>query len=150
MNLQWILLAVFAVSMISEIAKALTRPMHKNVLNLISIPVAFIITYIMQVFGVFQSFANKIVANLDLSATIGEEVTGFAVATASTLLSPVLFVVVYGILLFVIRLIYVNLISKFIENREMRKEKRLLRLAIIFKALLIKLVDNLHNSFLRI
>ena len=127
MNFEWILLAFFLASMINGIAKALTRPMHKNILNLISIPVAFITALILQATGWFRSLADSVVESFNLEmGTIGE----FASALITTLVGPVIFVLAYCILLFVIRLIHVNLVALFIESRQIRKERHLLRLAI--------------------
>lgn len=135
MNFQWILLAFFLAAIINEIAKALTQPMHRNILNFISIPVAFIIAFIMQALGLFQMGADYLVnlIGIDLGTA-----SGFASATLSTLLSPVLFVLVYNVLLFVLRLVYVNLISKFIESKQVREEKRLLKEAIREEKRLVK------------
>ena len=130
MNFQWILLALFAASLISEIVKALTRPMHRNVLNLISIPVAFIITYILQVMGAFQispDYANKL---LGLDKYGLGDFADLAANAGSSLLSPVIFILFYGVLRFILRLVYVNLICKLIESKEIKNEKRLLRAAI--------------------
>ena len=139
MNFQWILLALFLITMILEIAKALTRPMHKNVMNLISIPVAFLIAYILQINHVFQEVAEGVVSSLDfLVASVGEDGVGLLSAILSTMLSPIVFVLIYNLLLFVIRLVHVNLLSKYIESRQMKKEKRLLKIAIKQEKELVK------------
>ena len=127
MNFEWILLALFVASMINEIAKALTRPMHKNVLNLISIPVAFITTLLLQATGLFRSLSDKLVSLINLDMGTANE---FISALITTLLGPAIFVLAYFVILLVIRIIHVNLIAKFIENRQIKKEKRLLKLAI--------------------
>ena len=138
MNLQWILLAIFLVYMVKEVFKAITRPMHRNVLNLISIPVAFLITFIMQAMGLFQSLAGMLVEKFNLTAYIGAEGSEFSAALLSTLVSPFLFLLVYWLVHLLIKLVHVNLISKFIENKQIRKEKRLLKLAIKEEKELVK------------
>lgn len=139
MNFQWILLALFAVTMILEIAKALTRPMHKNVLYLISVPVAFLIAYILQINHVFQGIATAIVSKLGpVVNALGANGVELLSAILSTMLSPIVFVSIYGLLLFVIRLVHVNLLSKYIETRQTRKEKRLLKIAIKEEKELVK------------
>ncbi len=138
MNLQWILLAFFLAHMIWEIFMALTRPMHRNVLNLISIPVAFLIAFTLQVMGLFQAGANWLLGLVELESYVGPELSEFAAAYLSTILSPALFVLVYWIIIWLVRLIHVNLISKFIENRQIKKEKRLLKMAIKEEKVLVK------------
>ena len=145
MNFEWILLAFFLASMINEIAKALTRPMHKNVLNLISIPVAFITTLILQATGWFRSLADSVVESFNLElGTLGD----FVSALITTLVGPVIFVLAYAILLFVIRLVHVNLLSKFIESRQIKKERRLLRMAIAEEKHLVSeaVIDSEHRA----
>lgn len=137
MNLQWILLAFFLASIVWEVFKALTKPMHRNILNLISIPVAFIITFILQAIGIFQSLAGKVV-DMVISAEILGKYHEHVVALLSTLVGPVLFTTAYALILWAIRILHVNLIVKFIENKQMKKEKRLLRLAIQEEKELVK------------
>ena len=72
MNLQWILLALFLIAIVRNVAKALRNPMLKNFLRLLSILVAFIITFILQICGVFQNIAGKVVGSLELAAMVPE------------------------------------------------------------------------------
>ena len=130
MNLQWILLAFFLSALVWEICKAITRPMHKNVLNLISIMVAFTIAFILQVAGLFQHLALNMVNSFGATTSLGENGGELASAMISTFFSPVLFVIVFCIFYAFIRLIHVNFISKIIEKNQAKKEKRLLDLAI--------------------
>lgn len=139
MNFQWILLAILAVSLISEIAKAITRPMLKNVLRLICVPVAFLITFIIQVCGLFQMLAEKatgllldyvmpmLASRLPIPIESMDGVIKFLTAFCSTVLSPVLFITVFSVLLFLLRSIHVNLLLKFINNRKIKKEKNELK-----------------------
>ena len=71
MNFQWILLGFFAASLIWHIAKAMTNPMLKNVLNLICIPVAFIITFIMHICGLFQMAVEAILNYFNVASYLG-------------------------------------------------------------------------------
>ena len=130
MNLQWILLAFFLAALVWEIYKAITRPMHKNVLNLISIMVAFTIAFILQAGGLFQHLALTLVNFFGLTTLLGENGGELIGAMISTFVSPVLFVIVYCIIYLFIRLIHVNFISKIIEKNQIKREKRLLDLAI--------------------
>lgn len=144
MNFQWILLAIFIVALIAEIAKAITRPMLKNILRLVAVPVAFIITFIIQALGLFQLVADKItslimglvLSNAELlaklpiptSTIIGAK--DLIAALISTIISPIFFVLVFVILLILIRAIHVNLVVKYFNGREMSEKKRELRAAI--------------------
>lgn len=140
MNFQWILLAFFAVSLLSGIAKAITRPMLKNVLRLICVPVAFIITFIIQACGLFQYLATLAVEKLNVASMIPgfEGALDFLVALCSTLLSPMLFVSVFLILLFVLRVLHVNLVIKYLEKRKMKKQEKELALAVKEEKKIIK------------
>jgi len=140
MNFEWILLALFLSAMILEIAKALTRPMHRNVLNLISIPVAFLITYILQAMGVFQGLATQLVEFIASSFTQQgmSDGTDLLAAILSTMLSPLMFYLAYLLIKFLIRTVHVTLLSKYIEKRQLKKEKRLLKIAIKEEKELVK------------
>lgn len=107
MNFQWILLSFFLVALIWGMVKAIKRPMLKNIVRLASVPVAFLITYILQIAGVFQSIVGEVIALLDLASMIPgfEDAMGFIVALGGTLVSPILFVVFFLVFLAVLRLI---------------------------------------------
>lgn len=107
MNFQWILLSFFLVALIWGMVKAIKRPMLKNIVRLASVPVAFLITYILQIAGVFQSLVGEVIALLDLASMIPgfEDAIGFIIALGSTLISPILFVVFFLVFLAVLRLI---------------------------------------------
>lgn len=133
MNFQWILLAFFVVALLSGMAKAITRPMLKNVLNFIAVPVAFLLTFIMQILGLFQALTDYVLSFVISYAGLSETVASFGgaisfiTAFCSTLLSPMLFVMCFFIWLFLLRVIHVNLIIKYIEKRKERNAKRLLK-----------------------
>ncbi len=125
MNFQWILLAIFTSAIVLGIAGAITRPMLKNVLRFLCVPVAFIFTYILLLCGIFQSIVNSIVVFLDLAKVLPgfDEVISFVVALVSTWLTPLMFTVVFMILIFLFRTVHVNLIYHYITRRQMRREK---------------------------
>ena len=56
MDFQLILLAILAAYLVYDIVQAMTRPMLRNVLRMLCVPVAFIITFVLQALGVFQGF----------------------------------------------------------------------------------------------
>ena len=72
MKIQWILLALFLMAMVNNIAGAMRNPMLKNVLRLICIPVAFIITFILQVTGVFRLGIDKLIALIPIDSLLPE------------------------------------------------------------------------------
>lgn len=123
MNFQWILLALFLAFLISEIVKALYKPMLKNILRLVCIPVAFVITYVIQACGVFQFVTTKIVGLLNLADSLGEYayMMDYLIAFASTLLSPTLFVCVFFVIFFILKVIHVNLVASSINARINKK-----------------------------
>lgn len=140
MNFQWILLAIFISAIVLGIAKAITRPMLKNVLRFLCVPVAFIFTYILLVLGVFQSIIARIVAFLDLAAVLPgfDEVIDFAVALVSTWLTPLMFTGVFMILIFLFRTVHVNLIYLYVTRRKIRREKAELKARIKFEKAMAK------------
>lgn len=126
MNFQWILLALFAVSLIWQIAKAMTRPMLKNIINLICIPVAFILTYAMQVMGIFQRLSDMILNKIDLKSLLGsyQSAYQFISAFVGLMITPIFFVITFKLLFFLFRLVHSKLIYKYIVSRQERKAKR--------------------------
>ncbi len=132
MNFQWILIAIFAVALLSGIVKALFRPMLKNTLRLLCVPVAFLLTFILQVCGLFQLAVSKLIGLLDLASMLPgyDSVIEVLIAFCSTLLSPTLFVAVFFLILWILRLVHVNLVARFIEKRRVRAEKEELKLEI--------------------
>lgn len=146
MNFQWIFLAFFLVFMISEVVKALYKPMIKNLLRLICIPVAFIITYVMQACGLFQLVAKKAIELLDLASKLGQYagLIDYLIAFASTALSSVLFVAVFYIVFWLLKLIHVNLIANSIEASRRKQKKAQLKEAIKKEKAMVKqaIVEN--------
>ena len=136
MKLQWILLALFLIAIVRNLAKAMRNPMLKNFLRLVSILVAFIITFILQICGVFQFIAGKIVGGLELASKVPDFEGAIANAIdlvlpfCTTLLSPLLFTLVFVIIFLILRIVHVNLVYKFIVKRQRKKEIREFRQAL--------------------
>ena len=120
MKLEWILLALFLISMVRNLAKAMRNPMLKNFMRLISILVAFIITFILQICGLFQGIAEKIVAGVQWGALFPkfanamQNSANLIVPFCTTIISPFLFVLTFTIILLVLNIVHVNFIYKFI------------------------------------
>ena len=155
MNFQWILLALFLIAIVRNLAKAMRNPMLKNFLRLISILVAFIITFILQVCGVFQNIAEDAVAGLELASKVPEfgevinNAIGFIIPFGTTLISPLLFTLAFAIIYFVLKVVHVNLVYRFIKKRQRRKEIKELKLALREeKKLLKKAITDNEERFL--
>jgi len=134
MDFQLILLAILAAYLVYDIVQAMTRPMLRNVLRMLCVPVAFIITFVLQALGVFQGFIEWAVdKGLALAGGLPEQLSmlsgaiNFLTAYVSTIISPLFFTLVFGILLFVLRAVHVNLLAGYIESRQEKKAKRELK-----------------------
>ena len=121
MDLSWILLALFLVALIRSVIGSLGRSFIKNALRLGSVIVAFVITLLLQVCGVFQSIAQTIIDTLSSIIDIRELLGGLSgaadvvFALASTVISMVFFIIAFFVILGVIRL-FIPLITKAIEG----------------------------------
>ncbi len=122
MNFQWILLALFLVAIISGMSKALSKSMLKNTLRLGSVVLAFLVTFILQLCGVFQGIVNTIAETLDVAAMLPgfEGALGLILGIASTLVSPILFTIVFFVLLWIFRII-IHFVVKSIEKKQANK-----------------------------
>ncbi len=155
MNFQWILLALFMMAIISNIAKAMRNPMLKNALRLVSILVAFVITFILQISGVFQNIAGDLVGKLELASLAPEyaglisNALGFLLPFCTTFLSPLLFTLTFAILYLLLKLIHVNLVYDYVMEQRRRKEVKALKETLDAEKRLIKqtIVDN-EESFM--
>ena len=58
--LEWIILAFFTVAIIWQVAKAITKPMIRNVMNLVCIPIAFGISAILRLIHNYMHRRDKI------------------------------------------------------------------------------------------
>lgn len=124
MNYSWILLALFLVTIISGIVKAITRPMIKNILRLAAVILAFLIAFILQICGVFQNIVVSIVAMLDLVAMLPilADAMPFINALAGSLASPVIFLVAFYLLLGVFYLT-IFIVMKIVDKKKAKKEE---------------------------
>ena len=118
MDLSWILLAFFLVALIRGMTKALSRSMLKNSLRLGAVAVAFLITFALQVGGVFQNAIASVVEVINLAAMLpmlaGKE--AIISAIASTIASPFIFVIIFFPILWILRII-IAIVCKVIEKK---------------------------------
>ena len=119
-------LAFFAVALLHEIVKAIMRPMLENLLRAACVPVAFILTFIIQIIGGFQFLYMKgieLLGFLDILASFND--TGsFLVASVATMLTPLMFLVTFLVILFILKHVHVTLLMKYINARSKRLAKR--------------------------
>ncbi len=122
MDLSWILLALFLVAIIRGVCKALSRSMLKNILRLGSVIVAFLITFGLQLGGVFQNAVAQVVGLLNLAAQLPALATAsdLIAALASTFVGPFIFVIVFLLLLWILRVI-IHFVVKIIDNAAAKK-----------------------------
>lgn len=132
MDFQSILLALFLSAIIYNVVKALYRPMLENFLRLLCIPIAFIITYMIQALGVFQLVIDRALAFFEFQLLLGgfADLYGFISATITTFVSPMFFIGIYAVLRFVLAKVHVKLIIKYIKSRNKKKALRDFRKAI--------------------
>ncbi len=126
MNFQWILLALFAVALLWGIVRALMKPMLENILRAACIPVAFIITFIIQIIGVFPFLIRKgieLIGYLNIIESF-KDTSEFLIASIVTMLSPGLLVTVFLLVLLVLNTVHVTLIMKFLNARAKRLAKK--------------------------
>ena len=140
--LQWIIFGFFAATMIWQVMRAIRKPMVKNVLTLIAIPITFFITVKLHQFGVFTWGMTKLLEKFDLKALIasnlGEELSNQimnliengALPTLAAMLAPALFVLVFNLIFTLSKLLYVNLIAKYFKSRAIKREKEEIKNAI--------------------
>lgn len=135
MKFQWILIACFAAELIKGISAAITRPLLKNFLRLLCVPVAFIVTFIAHALGVFQWLVSLILAETPLPELLAEVGVGgsmvFINAMLSAVLTPGLFSLTFFILLAAFRMVHVPLIYKYVMSRKEKKAINELRREII-------------------
>lgn len=122
MDLSWILLALFLVALVWGMSKSLTRSVVKNAMRLGSVVVAFLITFVLQLCGVFQNIVNVVADTLNLAAMLPgfEGAMDLITALASTLAGPMVFGLVFFVLLIILRIVIhfvANAVDKAIENK---------------------------------
>ncbi len=126
MDFQSILLALFISALIYNVIKALYRPMLENFLRLLCIPIAFIITYVIQALGIFQLIINRALSIFELQSLLGGfgDLYGYISATITTFFAPLFFIGIYSVLRFVLNKLHVKLIIKYINSRNKKRALR--------------------------
>ena len=122
MDFSWILLALFLIALISGMRKALTRSVLKNALRLGSVVVAFLITFGLQLGGVFQNSVAEVVKMFNLAAMLPglEGVADIIGAFATTIAVPLVFFVPFFLIMWVLRII-IHFVVKIIDNAAAKK-----------------------------
>ncbi|MBR2382099.1 MAG: hypothetical protein IKA84_06400 [Clostridia bacterium] len=141
--LQWIILGFFAATMIWQVMRAIRKPMIKNVLTLVAIPISFVITFILHKGGLFTNLMTKLLENYEdkltvflsqnLSADLAQQIPDMikgALPTVAALLAPALFVLVFNLVFLISKLLYVRWIAKYFKSRAIKHEKDELKKAI--------------------
>lgn len=126
MDFQWILLAFLLVSVIAGAVRAIWRPIMKNVLRLVCIPIAFLIAWILQTAGVFKMICDPISSMLIgsmLKIPNAPDTKAFATAAITSVISAIIFVIVFFIVLMILRLALANPISKVIDKAIKKKSE---------------------------
>ena len=126
MDYQWLMFAFLLVFLLVGAVKALWHPLAKNVLRLACVPFAFFFAWLIQIFGGFQAIATSIATPILASLSqeeLSADTEAFITASASTLISSILFGVVFMVFLTLLRLIAAKLIYKAISKRDKDQEK---------------------------
>ncbi len=122
MDLSWILLALFLVALVWGMSKSLTRSVVKNAMRLGTVVVAFLITFGLQLGGVFQNLVSIVVDMLNLTAQLPgfEGAIDLIKGLASTVASPIVFGLVFFVLLLILRIIVhfvANAVDRAVEKK---------------------------------
>ena len=122
MDFSWILLALFLVALIRGVTKALSKSMLKNLLRLGSVAIAFLITFILQISGAFQSIVTAVLGAINLASLLPIPAAAFDLiyGLASTLVGPLLFIIVFFPILWILRII-IHFVVKGIEKNAAKK-----------------------------
>ena len=117
MDFSWILLALFLVAIIRGVTKALSKSMLRNILRLGSVIVAFLVAFMLQISGVFQTLVTSVLDFVNLAALLPlpEGVFDLIYGLASTVVGPLFFIFVFFPTLWILRIIIhfvVNAIEK--------------------------------------
>jgi hypothetical protein len=122
MDLSWILLALFLVALIWGMSKSLTRSVVKNAMRLGTVVVAFLITFGLQLGGVFQNLVSTVVDMFNLAAQLPgfEGAVDLIKGLASTVASPILFGIVFFLILIVLRII-VHFVANAVDKAVAKK-----------------------------
>ena len=122
MDLQWILLALFLVAIVWGVTKSFSVSMLRNTLRLGSVVVSFLITFGLQLGGVFQNVVATVLNMVNLASMLPglESAAGLINGLASTLVSPIIFVVVFLLILWVLRIV-IYFVVRGIEKSQAKK-----------------------------
>ena len=122
MDFSWILLALFLVALIWGMRKALYRSVLKNALRLGSVVVAFLITFGLQLGGVFQNAVDTVVELLDLASELPilAGATDLIGALATTIAVPLVFFIPFILITWILRVI-IHFVCKAIDNAAAKK-----------------------------
>ena len=122
MDLQWILLALFLVAIVWGVTKSFSVSMLRNTLRLGSVVVSFLITFGLQLGGVFQNAVATVLNMINLASMLPglESAAGLINGLASTLVSPIIFVLVFLLILWVLRIV-IYFVVRGIEKSQAKK-----------------------------
>ncbi len=125
MDFSWILLSLFLVALLLGIVKSLSKSVLKNSLRLAGVVIAFAITLVLQINGVFQGILESIVSALNLVDLLPgfESAIGLIVAIASTIISPIFFIIVFLVIRLVLNIIIYFVVKTVEKNQEKKAEK---------------------------
>ena len=127
MSFRWLLLAFFLVALIWGTTKALKWGMKESLLRLGTVVAAFLITFLLAVFGLFRSIASAVAGAFDVS--FGQEsVKPLAVAFLATLIGAILFVLIFLLLSLLLRVVALRFVRKLLKMQRpsRRREKAFL------------------------
>ena len=122
MDLQWILLALFLVAIVWGVTKSFSVSMLRNTLRLGSVVVSFLITFGLQLGGVFQNAVATVLNMVNLASMLPglESAAGLINGLASTLVSPIIFVLVFLLILWILRIV-IYFVVRGIEKSQAKK-----------------------------
>ena len=127
MDFSWILLALFLVALIRGMSKALSKSMLKNTLRLGAVVVAFLITFTLQLCGVFQNAIASVVELINIAAMVPmlAGATDLIIGLASTIAGPIVFGFVFFPILWILRIV-IHFVVKAVEKSAKKKAEQAL------------------------
>lgn len=136
MDLGWLLFAILFVFVLIGATKAVFKPWLKNILRLACVPIAFFVTFLLQLAGIISMISNSLVSLINISDIMNEsnirtdDGETLVRAFASSLISSVLFVMIFILILVLLRCIAVNLIFKAISKKDTADKENIGKAAI--------------------
>lgn len=127
MDYQWLLLAFLFVFIVVGTVKALWHPLIKNVLRLACVPLAFLLTWIIQLCGGFSAISSAIVPAIVRSFNDFSEMPdteAFLTASISSLVTICLFGIVFIVFLVLLRCIAVRIVFNIITRKSKETEDK--------------------------